>query len=236
MIEPGTKNRLATAGLLVAAAFSLATAWGRKPPQHRVIEVAVRPMSATGTKKILLAVPGWLSSYDSIHLSDDTALILSRYPFMEVTAAPLKRAFPGVGFYNGLRGPAEDRRPYVVAITGHKVYALFGASNSLLSALGVKLTRKNVLELAEAFVVLWAAGARRAVRHVTVLGKSLTHSSPNPLSDPKLTDRAWLKVDVDGDTLQWYFEYGLSQFGVITVRDVKGEMINQFNVPEMQRE
>jgi hypothetical protein len=193
-------------------------------------------MSATRVREILLAVPGWLSSYDSIHLSDGTAHVLSRYPFMEVKAAPLKRAFPKIGFYNGLRGPAGDRRPYVVAIAGHKVYALFGASNSLLSALGVKLTRKNVLELAEAFVVLWAAGARLAVRHVTILDEKLTYSPPNPLSDPNLTDRAWLKVDVDGDTLQWYFEYGPTQFGIITVRDAKGEMVNQFNVPEMWRE
>ncbi len=227
-LRPG----VALVGLLALPTFSPVSAWGRKPPQDGAIEVAVRPMSATDIKEILLAVPGWLSHYDSIHLSDDTAHLVSRYPFMEVTAAPLKRVFPNAGFYNGIRNTANGRRPYVVAIAQHKVYALLGASNSLLSDLGMKITRKNVLELAKAFIVLWAAGARRAVRHVTVLDQKSTNLPHITFRDPKLTDRAWLKVDVDGDTQQWYFEYGPSQFGVITVQDSKGQYIDGFNYPD----
>jgi len=193
--------------------------------------VAVRPMSAADIKEMLLAVPGWLPTYHSIYL-DDTAQLVRMYPFMEVMAAPLKRVFPRARFYNGLRNTANGRRPYVVAIAQRKVYALLGATNSLLSDLGVKITRKNVLELAKAFVVLWAAGARRAVRHVTVLDQKSTNTPRITFRDPKLTDRAWLKVDVDGDTQQWYFEYGPSQFGIVTVQDSKGKYIDGFNYPE----
>jgi hypothetical protein len=205
--------------LLLLLAFSPIAAWGRKPPQRGTVEVTVRPMSASEIKEILLAVPGWLPRYDRIHLNDDTTRLVNRYPYMEVTAAQLRRIFPKARFYNGIRNTSEGRQPYVVAIAGHKLYPMLSEFNQLLLESGITISDKNVLELAKTFIAV-VAGERRTVIEVTFL-------------DQKLAGHAWLEVSIGEQIQRWDFEYEPTRFGAIHVRNAKGTYINEFNVPEM---
>jgi hypothetical protein len=121
-----THARLTIVGLLVISAFSLATAWGRKPPREEEVKVALR------------ALP-----------PDDT--LASKYGLNEVIATPLKRAFPAVRFYRGFDNTTLPPPPYMIAVVKDKRYAMPAEFNRLLLDNGLKVTDKNVAELAEAF-------------------------------------------------------------------------------------
>jgi hypothetical protein len=93
MTQSSSRARLAVAGLLLLAAFSLAVAWGRKPPKEEVVKVTTRPLSTSEVRNVLHEFPGIVPGYLASK-KNDTSYLARVFRFGEVTAAPLKRVFP----------------------------------------------------------------------------------------------------------------------------------------------
>jgi len=204
-------------GLLVLLAASTADAWGRKPPKTEEVRLSWRTLSDSESKEVLRAAPDLMPSYKAEQFN--WTGVFRDYPLIEVTTPSLKRLFPAERFYNGtMIGTERPHRPYLMAVAGHTRYVMPEEFNQLLPDIGLTITRKNVIALAEAFIVLAAAGDKRTVPHITFL-------------DRRLTDHALLEVNINGDTERWDFEYEPTKFGAIWVKNDHGITINVFNVP-----
>ena len=176
----------------------------------------MRLMSASESKEVLHSAPGLVPSYRGEQFN--SARMLEMYPLIEVTVPLLKRSLPAARLYNGvMQGTEPPLHPYLVVVAGHTRYLMPEEFDQLLSDIGIKITRKNVMDLAKAFIILGIAGDKRTVPHITFI-------------DEKLADHAWLKVNINGDVEGWDFEYEPSRFGPITRKNDK-YYINVYNVP-----
>jgi len=75
------------------------------------------------------------------------------FGFIEVTIAPLARIFPTARFYRGHNFNSPPY-PYLMAIEGNRRYPMPYGFNHLLMDNGLKVTDKNIIELAKAFVTV----------------------------------------------------------------------------------
>jgi hypothetical protein len=144
-----TSARLGLVGLLLLSAFSLAAA------EEEEVQVTLRRISTGEVREILGTfpemIPGWLASPKT-----DTNSLAHLFRFSEVSSPRLERAFPNARFYKGL-GFSKPPYPYLMAIAGDQRYIMPAGFNQLLLDNGQRVTDRNVLELAKAFVVLAAA-------------------------------------------------------------------------------
>jgi hypothetical protein len=129
----------------------------------------------------------------------DDASYLGVYQFSEVTAAQLEHMFPAARFYEGfyIMLPAT---PYLMAVVGDRRYMMPAEFNRLLLDNGLQVTDKNIVELAEAFVVL-AVGYQGA--QITFLdGKTLAEHDGRSESTADVEIRC--RIDT-GEVQTWRF-------------------------------
>jgi hypothetical protein len=208
------RGRLVLVGLLVISAFSPAAAWGRKPPKEEVVKVTARHVTTSEATDILRKFPEMVPSYLAAR-RNDTAYIAGMFGFVEVTIEPLARIFPTARFYRGHNFNSPPY-PYLMAIEGNKCYGMPHGFNRLLIDNGLKVTDKNIIELAKAFVTV-AIG--EGFPKVTFLQATRTKQviSGTPYS-------VRLEIQTDEQTEEWFFSlsYWHDQFGTVYRRGPHG--------------
>jgi hypothetical protein len=235
---PRSKNvGIALIGLLAVSAISLAVASGRTPPKEQQASVSLRRISASEVMDILNKFPEMVPSYFATE-RNNVGLLTQLFRFSEVTAAPLKRAFPAVRFYKGLDGK-KPPHPYLMAIAGDTRYLVPGDLNQLLLDNGLKVTDENMIELARAFVIL-AVGTERALGNPEFVGAEgdellsftkLTFLSAKMQVTDEASHAAKLTVRIGDDEEIWYFARWHDQLGWVSRRNAKG-LIKQYPMPE----
>lgn len=216
--KPGNwSGRAATIGLLVLATFSLAAAWGRKPPKEEEVKVTLRALSPSEATAILQKFPEMVPSYLA-EQKNDTGLLKYLFPFKEVTSAPMERVFPGVRFYQGLDRSRScgAEYPYLIAIADGRWYWMPSGFNRLLFDNGMKVTDKNIIELTEALLIASICSDHRSCPDITLLGSKRTKM------EEWATDAAQLKVRIGVQTQKWHFYALRNQFDGVTRVDEKG--------------
>lgn len=182
------RSRLVLVGLLVLLAFSLAAAWGRKPPKEEVVNVTMRHISTSEAMDILRKFPGLIPDYLASR-TNDTAYMAGMFGFHQITAPPLERIFPTVRFYRGRHFEWRPPPSYMMAIAGNKRYMMPGEFNRLLTDNGLEVTDKNIVELAKPLAVA-AIGSEQ--HEMTFLGATKTKLRE------WATDAAQLRVMIGG--------------------------------------
>jgi hypothetical protein len=159
---------------------------------------------------------------------NDTGLLKYLFPFKEATSAPMERVFPGVRFYQGLdRSRTDVEYPYMIAIAGDKRYAMPNGFNRLLVDNGQKVTDKNMVELAEAFVIFAICSEHYySFPEITFLGATRTKQVINTVSY-----NARLKVKMGGQTEDWHFAVLQGQIDIVNRRSATGLIKEYHPVP-----
>jgi len=196
----------ALVGLLVVAAITVAAGSGRKPAMGGAADVSVRQISANEVKDILHRFPEIVPVWVTAHPNDTSHLKL-QFPLKEVTSTYLERALPGVRFYQGLNF-RQPPGPYMMAIAGGKGYGMPNGFNRLLVDNGLKVTDENVIELAEAFVVVALGEWGLSYPQIDFLEAKKSKLKP----DVWTIDAAVLKVRVGEHTEEWHFNVLRNQF------------------------
>ncbi len=195
-------------GLLVVAAISVAAGSGRKPALGGPANVDVRPLSASEVMDILSGFPEMVPS-DLADQRNDTSYLVGVFGFAELTVPLLERIFPATRFYIGRDFHRKPSGSYVMAIAGNRRYMMPTEFNKLLAASGLKVTDKNMVELAEAFVIC-AIGSEQyssfpEIAFLVVARATLKADLP--------TENALiLKVKTGGRTEKWHFSVSRGQF------------------------
>ncbi len=225
---------VARVGLLVVAAISMAAASGRKPSKEQQATVSLRRISASEVMTILHKfpemVPGRFTS-----AMNDTGFVKDLFPFGEVTSASLDRVFPGIQFYKGLSG-SKPPYPYLMAIAGSKRYMMPDGFNQLLLEGGQKVTEKNIVALAKAFVVL-ALGNQRMFGNPIFGGPqgdellafpqiTFLDAKGTKLVTGRPTDAAVLKVRIGAQVEEWHFSVLWNQLEGVSRANGKGLILD----------
>ena len=203
-------------GLLVVAAITMAAGSGRKPPTEQQVTVSSRHVSTSEATDILRKfpelIPGFLASE-----RDDAEYMARIFGFVEVAAAPLARVFPSARFYIGHYFYSTSQ-PYLMAIAGGKRYSMPAGFNLLLMDTGQKATNKNIIELADAFIVAAICNTEGLSTEVTFLGAS---KAKHVISGGDYD--ASLKVRIGQQIEEWSFSLdGRGQLGTVYRRGSKG--------------
>ncbi len=222
-----TRARLAVVRLLVISAFSLAAAWGRKPPKKEEVKVTLRPISAREVIGILHRFPELVPDYLA-HKKDDTSYLARIFGFSEVTAAPLKRAFRAARFYLG-HDFSKPPNPYLMTISEEKCHGMPEGFNRLLFDNGIKVTDKNMLALAKALTILTVEGEygpypQIAFRDVTKIDTMIS----------RITWGAKLTVEFGKRVEVWHFARWHDGFGVVSRGTEEGKLITQYDLLQAQ--
>jgi hypothetical protein len=204
-------------GLLVVAAISSAAGSGRRPAE--VVRVSSRQISTGEAMDILRRFPDLVPDYLESK-KNDTEYMARLFGFVEVTAAPLTRIFPLVRFYRG-HDFAKPPNPYMMAIAGDKGYGVY-KFNQLLIDNGLEVTDKNIVELAEAFVVLAIGNMKGSFPEITFTdGTSLAEVRGGTTFDARL------KVSYAGRVEEWWFDAMYGQFALVSRGNANG-LIKQY--------
>ncbi|HTW91686.1 MAG TPA: hypothetical protein VMH22_08250 [bacterium] len=182
--------------LLLLLAFSLAAAWGRKPPKEEAVNM--RQLSTSEVTDILSKFPVMAASYLTPH-RDEMDSLARLDGFIEMTAAPLKRTFPAARFFQE-QVRKDPPYFYLWAFAGDKRYMLFWDFNRLLLDNGLQVSDDSIVELAEAFVVLSLGTEMRSFPGITFLGATMTKQMTN--GEPH---NAILRVRIGERDEEWYF-------------------------------
>jgi hypothetical protein len=210
---------------------------GSEPEEGQKVTVSLRRLSASEVMGILHKFPEMVASYLA-YLKGSEALA-SVYPLSEVTAAPLKRAFPNVRFFKGLDFGIHPPIPYVMATAGRKRYPMPSGLNQLLADSDVRVTDANLVEIAKAAVIL-ALGADMvgSPRHTGYVSDEL-------LAFPKITSlsaemqvtgeshAAKLTVRIGDSEESWYVHRWHDRLGWVSRGNANG-LIKDYDMPEAQ--
>jgi hypothetical protein len=207
-------------GLLVVAAISMAAGSGRKPAKEPQGSASLRRISASEVMDILSRFPEMVPS-DLAAKKNDTSYLVRVYGLVEVTVPLLRRAFPAARFYLGRDLYFKPSGSYLMAIAGGKRYMMPGELNRLLADIGQKVTDKNTVELAEAFVIL-AVGSEGSFPEITFLSATRTELK----ADLPTSDAAILKVKTGKETEEWHFSVLRGQFEGAARVSAKGVIQN----------
>ena len=207
----------ALVGLLVVAAISVAAGSGRRPAE--VVNVSSRQVSTGEAMDILRKFPDLVPDY-LVSKKNDAEYMARLFGFVEVTAAPLTRIFPLVRFYRG-HDFARPPNPYMMATAGDKGYGVY-KFNQLLIDNGLEVTDKNIVELAEAFVVLAIGNMERSF-------PGITFSDGRKVAEVRggITFDARLKVSYAGRVEEWWFDAKYGQFALVSRGNANG-LIKQY--------
>jgi hypothetical protein len=217
------QSRMALVGLLVLSAFSLAAAWGRKPPKEETVRVTVRALSASEVMGIFHKFPEIMLAWSAPD-TNDTTHVKSQFPFKEVTSAPMARVFPSVRFYSGLDFGRKPSYPYLMAVDGNKRYFMPGGFNYLIAGEDQKVTNGTIIRLARAFVIAATGSEHYTCPEITFLDATRGRYVINTLSYS-----ARLLVRIGGQVEEWYFAVLRGQLDVINRRNEKG-LIKEYSL------
>lgn len=185
----------------------------------------MRHVSTSEAMDILHKFPELIPSYLASK-KDDAEDMAGTFGFVEVTIAPLARIFPTARFYRG-HDFYSPPHPYLMAIEGEKRYPMPYGFNHLLIDNGLKVTDKNIIELAKAFVTV-AIG--EGLPKVTFLQATRTKQmiSGTPYS-------VRLEIRTDEQIEEWFFSlsYWHDQFGTVYRRGPHG-YIDQYAPPTVE--
>jgi hypothetical protein len=209
--------------------FSLAAAWGRKPPEEEEVKVTLRPLSTSEAMDILHQFPEMVPDYLG-EGKNDTQLLKDLYPFSEVKSPALQHVFPDVRFYKGLdRSWMDADLPYMLAIAGDKSYWMPAEFNGLLLDNGMKVTDKNIIELTRLLVIAVFGSDHGSYPEITLLGAT------KKKLQACATDAAQLKVMIGGKEEEWHFTVLRNQFdGVSRFKEkrlIKHYLMNMVTSP-----
>jgi len=207
---------VALMGLLVVAAISVAAGSGRKP---------VMGKSASSVRMLTKA---------------EAAEVSQRFPKLgpqpegiaRLGSDLLERLFPGSSFYRAYDYGTDPEFPYLVATSGDKLLKMPNGFNRLLHEHGLRVTDKNVMEMAEAFALLVMANAEIYVEPnpparldtfppVTFLGAKRT-----TLRYGGTSYETELKLRIGGQDEVWYFSVSHGQIGSVVRENTKGQTID----------
>ncbi|MCX6843338.1 MAG: hypothetical protein NTX53_13775 [candidate division WOR-3 bacterium] len=195
---------MALFGLLLVSAISTAGAAGRKPAEE--VKVSMRHISTSEAMDILRKFPELVPD----HLAakrNDADYMAGTFGFVEVTAAPLTRVFSTARFYKG-HDFWKPPQPYMMAVADGKRYMIPGDFNRLLLDNGLEVTDKNIVELAETFVIAAIGDESRSFPEITFLDATRTKLKAGLPTD----DAAILKVKTGEETEEWHFSVLRGQF------------------------
>jgi hypothetical protein len=220
-----TRARLAVVGLPVISAFSLAAAWGRQAPKEDTVKVTMRHITTSEATDILRRFPDLVPDF-LVSRKDDTAYMAGMFGFVEVTIAPLARLFPTARFYRG-HDFTTATNPYLMAIDGCKGYGMPQGFNRLLVDNGLKVTDKNIIELAKAFVtVAIGEGLPKVTFRQATRTKQVISGRPYSVR---------LEFQTDEQTEEWFFSlsYWHDQLGTVYRRGPHG-YIESYDPPTVE--
>jgi hypothetical protein len=204
---------VALLGLLLVVTISVAAASGRRPAEE--VKVSMRRVSTSEAMDILRMFPDMVPDYLASK-KNDAEYMAGMFGFVEVTVAPLTRVFPAVRFYRGRDFESRPTNPYMMAIAGDKGYGVY-KFNQLLFDNGLDVTDKNMVELAEVFVVLAAIDENRSLPEIAFLSAKMTSERINGMTyDVKLRVKTGEKVE------EWYFDARGGQFALVLRGNAKG--------------
>jgi hypothetical protein len=213
---------MALVGLLVIAAISVAAGSGRIPAKEEQSTATIRRISTCEAMDILRKFPELIPDFLAKR-KDDAEYMAGTFRFVEVTIAPLARLFPTARFYRG-HDFYSPPHPYLMAIQGNKRYPMPYGFNHLLIDNGLKVTDKNIIALAKAFVTV-AIG--EGLPKVTFLQATRTKQV---ISGRSYSVR--LEVRTDEQIEEWFFSlsYWHDQFGTVYRRGPHG-YIDSYDPP-----
>lgn len=218
--KPGNlSGRVATIGLLLLATFSLAAAWGRKPPKEEEVEVTLRPISASEVMDILRRFPQMVPGRFAA-AKTDSEFLRDLFNFSELTALLLSRVFPDARFYHGVGFDEMPGSPYLMAIAGDKRYMMPAGFDRLLFDNGMKVTDQNIIALARPLVIAAIGGDSHSYPQIVFLDATRTRM------EAWATDAAQLKVKVGAQTQVWHFDVLRNQFDGASSVNEKGLIKN----------
>jgi hypothetical protein len=217
-----TRAGLAIVGLFLLAAFSLASAWGRKPPKEDTVKVTLRPLSTSEVMAILREFPEMVPDYLASK-KNDTTFLARVYGFIEVTAPVLKRVLPAARFYRA-HDFTTARHPYLMAISKKRNHWMPEGFNRLLSDNGMKVTDKNMLALATALTILTVEGEYGPHPQITIRDAMRMDTA---IGGIKWGDR--LNVSFGERVEVWHFARWNSGFGVVSRGTEEGKLIKQYD-------
>jgi hypothetical protein len=221
-------SKLALIGLSILFAVSLVIAGGRKP-KIEPVNASLRQLSANEVMEILQKFPEMVPDRykDGIFNKGDKYLIEGLFHFREVEDVDLlKRLFPTIRFIKASNFHTKPPLPYLMAVSGNKRYedipSLF---NRLLLDNGLEVNNKNIIELAKAFVIITFADRPGFFPKITFLeGKRIKKVIGG------ISYEAKLKVRINEQIEEWYFNAHYNQFRVISRGGPKG-LIKQYDLP-----
>ncbi|HTW92784.1 MAG TPA: hypothetical protein VMH22_13920 [bacterium] len=219
--------RMALVGLLVVAAISVAAGSGRKPAKEVQSAVSLRHISTSEAMDILQKFPELVPSFLAAR-RNDAEYMAGTFGFVEVSEPTLARVFPAAHFYLGHDFTSPPRHPYLMAIDEGKGYSMPYGFNRLLIDNGMNVTNKNIIELAEAFIIAAIYGEQGPSTEVTFLGAT---RAKYVISGDDYD--ACVRVQIGQQTEEWFFSLpvGLGQFGTVERRGPKG-YIDEYNPAE----
>jgi hypothetical protein len=218
-----TRAGLAPAALLVLFTFSLAAAWGRKPPKEETVKVTLRPLSTSEVMAILREFPEMVPDYLASK-KNDTTFLARVYGFIEVTAPVLKRVLPAARFYRA-HDFTTARHPYLMAISKKRNHWMPEGFNRLLSDNGMKVTDKNMLALAKALTILTVEGEYGSVPQITFRDAQRIDTAIGGI-----TWNARLDVEFGERVEVWHFARWHDGFGVVSRGTGDGQLIKQYDL------
>ena len=208
---------------------------GSEPEEGQEVKVSLQRLSSSEVMTIFDKYPETVSGEPAHPRGSE--VLASLYPLSEVTAAPLKRAFPNVRFFKELDTEMAPPFPYVMAIAGRKRYPMPCGLNQLLVDSDVRVTDSNLVEIAKAAVIL-ALGA-----DMVGSPRNTGYESAELLAFPKLTSlsaemqvtgdshSAKLTVRVGDSEESWYVHRWHDRLGWMSRGNANG-LIKDYDIPE----
>lgn len=225
--------------IFLLAVFSLTIAWGRKPKAEQVIPT-LRELSTDEIKAVVANIPTQYlipseikSMLQDMGKYNDRETVLGLFKLSEINGIKLlSDIYPDVRFYKGFYNGTLSKEPfvYLMALTDDDCYFLPEEFNRLLRKNNIKINDRNIISLAKVLVILTLGN--EPVNGLEISEKELV-SFPkitflegkriNEMID-KIAYMVKLKVDVDEQIEDWYFNVQYEQFVNISRGDPKDSM------------
>jgi hypothetical protein len=167
LIDSVSKNKnikSALIGLIVLFALSFSLARGGKPRIEKVTST-MRPLSGKETNELIDRIPEiftdalgaaatGLKTDEIREIKRDTLFLKSNLRISELTNSLLQGVFSKAHLYQLWKLESQPHTPYLIAIIGDKDYHMPSSFNRLLLEHNLEVNNKNIVKLAEAFVII----------------------------------------------------------------------------------
>ena len=226
--------------IFLLAVFSLTIAWGRKPKAEQVIPT-LRELSTDEINTVVANIPTQYlipseikSVLQDMCKDNDRETVLGLLKLSEINGIKLLNdIFPDVRFYKGFYNGKLSKEPfvYLMALTDDDCYFMLEEFNRLFLKKKIEINDRNIISLAKVLVIL-ALGSK-PVNGLEGISEKEIVSFPkitflegkriNEMID-KIAYMVKLKVDVDKQIEDWFFNVQYEQFVNISRGDPKDSM------------